>query len=164
MGDTGAQSYILKNFVEQYRYLAGIKSSYNHLLQDAKAISADVTAGFNPNYKDVNDPLNASYLGRGVSIEKYGGGGGKYSTHDAHAEYMQFIREVLDKNKISWQTGELGKIDIGGGGTIAMFLSRYGMDCLDAGPCVLAMHSPNEVTSKADVFSSFKLYKGFFES
>ena len=77
---------------------------------------------------------------------------------------MQYIRGLLDKNKISWQTGELGKIDLGGGGTIAMFLSRYGMNCLDAGPSILGMHSPCEVTSKADVYSAYLFYKAFFKN
>ena len=118
----------------------------------------------NPNYKDVNDPLNVSYMGKGVSVEKYGGGGGKYYTNDSHAEYMSEMRTILDDNKIPWQTGELGKIDIGGGGTIAMFIARYGMDCVDAGPCILGMHSPAEVTSKADIYACYRLYKAFFKN
>jgi aspartyl aminopeptidase len=162
MGDTGAASFILENFAWDYANLLNLKIPVNTLLERSKAISADVTAGMNPNYKDVHDPTNASYLGNGVSVEKYGGGGGKYSTHDASAEYMSYMRSLLDKNKIAWQTGELGKIDLGGGGTIAMFLSRYGMDCVDAGPCILGMHSPCEVCSKADIYSAYKLYKAFF--
>ncbi len=162
MGDTGAASFILKNFACDYVRLLNLKISPDNLLEKSKAISADVTAGMNPNYKDVHDPHNVSYLSHGVSVEKYGGGGGKYSTHDAHAEYMNYLRLILERNKIPWQTGELGKIDLGGGGTIGMFLSRYGMDCLDAGPCVLGMHSPCEVTSKADIYSSYLLYKAFF--
>jgi len=163
MGDTGAASFILQNFAFDYVRLTGLKIDVSSLLENSRAISADVTAGMNPNYKDVHDPHNVSYLGKGVSIEKYGGGGGKYSTNDAHAEYMCYMRTLMDKNKIAWQTGELGKIDIGGGGTIGMFLSRYGMDCVDAGPCVLGMHSPCEVTSKADIYSSYLLYKAFFK-
>jgi aspartyl aminopeptidase len=164
MGDTGAASFVLQNFAYDYVCTCGLKLDVSQLFENSNAVSADVTAGMNPNYKDVHDPSNASYLGKGVSVEKYGGGGGKYSTHDAHAEYMQYIRELLDKNKISWQTGELGKIDLGGGGTIAMFLSRYGMNCLDAGPSILGMHSPCEVTSKADVYSSYLFYKAFFKN
>lgn len=163
MGDTGAASYILQNFIGDYIELSKLKDSVSKVFERSKAISADVCAGVNPNYKDVNDMHNASVLGRGVSIEKYGGGGGKYSTHDAHAEYMQYIREMLNKNKISWQSGELGKIDLGGGGTIAMFISKYGMDCVDAGPSILGMHSPCEVVSKADIYSSYLLYKAFLE-
>ena len=107
--------------------------------------------------------MNASHLGKGVSVEKYGGGGGKYSTNDASAEYVHYIRQIMDQNNIPWQTGELGKIDLGGGGTIAMYLSRYGMNCIDAGPCVLGMHSVCEVTSKADIYSAYLLYKAFFK-
>lgn len=162
-GDTGAASFIVQNFAVDYLNLTGLKITTNELLEKSNAISADVTAGVDPNFKDVNDPLNASHLGRGVSVEKYGGGGGKYSTHDASAEYMNYIRQILEKNNISWQTGELGKIDLGGGGTIAMYLSRYGMNCVDAGPCVLGMHAVCEVASKADIYSAYLLYKAFFK-
>jgi aspartyl aminopeptidase len=112
----------------------------------------------------VNDPRNVSYLGRGVSLEKYGGGGGKYECNDARAEYMQKMRKLLNDNSIPWQTGELGRIDIGGGGTIAKFMSKFGMDCADAGPCVLGMHSPCEVTSKSDIHAAYRLYRTFFGS
>jgi len=164
VGDTGADSFILKTFAEDYVKLLGLKITSNKILELAKAISADVTAGLNPNYKDVQDSQNVSFLGHGVSVEKYGGGGGKYSTNDAHAEYMSFIRLLVDKHKVPWQTGEMGKIDIGGGGTIAMFMSRYGMDTVDVGPCVLGMHSPCELTSKSDVYSAYLFYKAFFEA
>ncbi len=161
VGDTGAESFLLQTFIAEYAKIFQIRNSTAAILENAKAISADVTAALNPNFASVNDPKNASFVGRGVSIEKYGGSRGKSGTHDAHAEYMQFMRAIADKNKIPWQTGELGKIDLGGGGTIAMFLSRYGMDCVDAGPCLLGMHSPCEVASKADVYSAYKLYKAF---
>ena len=162
-GDTGAASMIVSNFAVDYLRLVGLNIPKSQLLEVSNAISADVTAGVDPNFKDVNDHFNASYLSKGVSVEKYGGGGGKYSTHDSSAEYMSYIRSILDKNKIPWQTGELGKIDIGGGGTIAMFLSRYGMNCVDAGPCVLGMHSPCEVACKADIYSAYLLYLAFFK-
>ncbi|MFW6383246.1 MAG: aminopeptidase [Nanoarchaeota archaeon] len=161
-GDTSAGSYMLLNFAKEYKELTNITESPEKLLEHANSVSADATVAMDPTFKDVNDPTNVSYLGRGVSIEKYGGGGGKYSTNDTHAEYMQYLRDILDKNKIPWQTGELGKIDVGGGGTIAMLLSRYGMDCVDAGPCILGMHSPNELTSKADIYCSYLFYKAFY--
>jgi len=161
-GDTGAESFSLVNFTFEYIKLAGLNILPWKILEASKAISADVTTAMDPTFSSVNDPQNVSYLGKGVSIEKYGGGGGKYNTNDAHAEYMQFLRNVADKNSIPWQTGEMGKIDIGGGGTIAMFMSRFGMDCVDAGPCVLGMHSTCEVTSKADIYSAHLLYKAFF--
>ncbi len=164
VGNTGAASLILENVATEYAQKAGLKIPVSKLLDDSKALSADVTAGQDPTFKDVNDPLNVSYLGHGVSIEKYGGGGGKYSTNDASAEYMQELRMLADKNKLVWQTGELGKIDIGGGGTIAMYMSRYGMECVDCGPCILGMHAPMEVTSKADIYSAYLFYKAFFHN
>ncbi|HOP62219.1 MAG TPA: aminopeptidase [Spirochaetota bacterium] len=161
-GDTGAESFSLMNFANEYARLTGIKKDPWKLLESAKAISADVTAAMDPTFSSVNDPQNVSFLGKGISIEKYGGGGGKYNTNDAHAEYMQYMRHLADRNKIPWQTGEMGKLDIGGGGTIAMLMSRYGMDCLDAGPSLLGMHSVCEVASKADIYAAFLLYKAFF--
>ncbi|MFP4403165.1 MAG: aminopeptidase [Candidatus Woesearchaeota archaeon] len=163
IGDTGASSFILLNFADEYVKKANLDIKPITILKQTKSISADVTVALDPNFSSVNDPKNSSYVGRGISIEKYGGAGGKYHTNDAHAEYMQEIREILDKNNIQWQTGELGKIDVGGGGTIAMFMSRYGMDCIDAGLCVLGTHSPCEVISKADLYSSYQFYKKFFK-
>ncbi len=164
VGNTGAASLVLNNFAYDYADLTGVKSSPVSLLENAKAISADVTAGVNPNHKDVHDHTNASFIGGGVSVEKYGGSGGKYVSNDTHAEFMAFIRDIIKEHNVPWQTGELGKVDLGGGGTIAMFMSRYGMDCVDIGPCVLAMHSPCEIVSKADIYSAYMLYKGFFRT
>ncbi|MEW6527493.1 MAG: aminopeptidase [Spirochaetota bacterium] len=163
MGDTGAESFVFINFMREYIRKTGITTTWDELLENALAISADVTGALDPTFKSVNDPNNVSYLGHGVSIEKYGGRGGKYSTSEAHAEYMHYLRSLADRHGIPWQTGEQGKIDIGGGGTIAMFMSRYGMDCVDAGPCMLGMHSPFEVTSKVDIYCTYLLYKAFFE-
>ena len=164
VGNTGADSLILHNFAHDYVELVNANTNPGKILENSKSISADVTAGVNPNYKDVHDLQNASFIGGGVSVEKYGGSGGKYSSNDAHSEFLAFVRSILDKNDIPWQTGELGKVDFGGGGTIAMFMSKYGMDCVDVGPCVLGMHSPCEIISKADVYSAYKFYKEFFKS
>lgn len=164
VGNTGAESLILHNFAHDYVELTNAKTNPGKILEYSKAISADVTAGVNPNYKEVHDLQNASFIGGGVSIEKYGGSGGKYSSNDTHAEFLAFVRSIVDKHSIPWQTGELGKVDMGGGGTIAMFMSRYGMDCVDVGPCVLGMHSPCEVVSKADVYSAYRFYIEFFMS
>lgn len=163
MGDTGAESFVFVNFMREYIRKTGITATWDELLENALSISADVTGALDPTFKSVNDPNNVSYLGHGVSIEKYGGRGGKYSTSEAHAEYMHYLRNLATKHGIPWQTGEQGKIDIGGGGTIAMFMSRYGMDCVDVGPCMLGMHSPFEVTSKVDIYCTYLLYKAFFE-
>ena len=161
-GDTGADSLILHHFVAEYCRLAGVALSPLKLLEEACSISADVTSAMDPTFKEVSDPQNTSYLGRGVSVEKYGGGGGKFGTQDTRTEYMAYMRDLLIRNKIVWQTGESGKIDVGGGGTIAKFMARYGMDCVDAGPCMLGMHSTCEVTSKFDLYSAYRLYKAFF--
>ena len=162
MGNTGAASFLLDQFARKYVEYHKLTVHPRALLEQSKSISADVTAAQDPNFKDVHDAQNVPYLGRGVAIEKYGGGGGKYSTNDAHAEYMAYLRGIMQKHKVAWQAGELGKVDMGGGGTIAMFLSRYGMDCVDAGPAVLGMHSPCEVASKVDIYAAYLLYKAFF--
>jgi aspartyl aminopeptidase len=162
VGNTGADSFILYNFAIEYCTKAQTKQHPIQMLEQTKAISADVTGPMNPNYADNYDPQNTSYLGKGISVEKYGGGGGKYSTVDTHAEYMAFIRDILTRHAIPWQTGELGKVDLGGGGTIGMFMARFGMDIVDAGPSVLGMHSPCEVVSKVDIYSTFLFYKAFF--
>ncbi len=161
-GDTGAESFMLVNFARQYQQLIDSARDPWEILQQARSISADVTAAMDPTFADVCDKQNSSYLGKGISIEKYGGGGGKYETNDSHAEYMQYIRQLARNNNIPWQITEMGKIGVGGGGTIAMFLSRYGMDCVDAGLCMLGMHSTCEVTSKADLFSAYRFYKVFY--
>lgn len=163
VGDTGAASRLVYNFLKELADKLNIKD-HIRLIENSNALSADVTAAFDPNFKDTHDPANASVLGGGVCVEKYGGGGGKYTSNDASAEYIAFVRKILDKHNIRWQSGELGKIDLGGGGTIAMFLSKYGMNCVDTGPAVLGMHSPYELTSKVDVYLAFKFYKAFFES
>lgn len=164
MGDTGASGMLLNTFARRYCKLACPDFFHEELLEQSRALSADVTGALNPLFKNVHDPQNVSFLGRGISIEKYGGRSGKYGTHDAHAEYMGFLRKLADDNDIAWQSGELGKIDIGGGGTIGMFLSRYGMDSVDAGPPVVGMHSPMEITSKADIYSAYCYYQAFFKS
>lgn len=163
-GDTGADSFILESFVQDLIRLLNLKIQPLHLLEKSNALSADVTTAMDPNYKDVYDPHNTSELGKGVSVEKYGGIGGKFMAHDTSAEYLAYVRQLLDKNKIPWQTGLLGKVDIGGGGTIGMFLSQFGMNCVDAGPSLLGMHSPYEVSSKADLYSAYLFYKVFWEN
>ena len=162
-GNTGAESLILWDFSEILIEKCGAKTSAKRMLSNSQALSADVGAALNPNFQEVHEKQNAPLLGHGIIIEKYTGRGGKYSANDTHAEYLAEIRQILIKNSISWQTGELGKIDIGGGGTIAMYLSRLGIETVDAGPCVLGMHSPREVISKVGLYESYKLYKAFLE-
>ncbi|MFH2020903.1 MAG: aminopeptidase [archaeon] len=164
VGNTGAYSFILADFAEMILQRLSLKLSPNNFLRNSRAISADVSAGYDPAFPEVFEAKNSAYLGNGAVIEKYTGGGGKGGANDASSEYMQFIRKLLEKNKIGYQTGELGKQDIGGGGTIALYLSRYGMDTMDAGPAVLGMHSPREVLSKVDLYECYRLYKVFFLS
>jgi aspartyl aminopeptidase len=133
------------------------------VLLKSKVISADVQSAVTPNYTDVFELKNASSLGHGVVMSKYTGHGGKYSANDASAEYVAEIRALLDKAKIPWQTGELGKVDKGGGGTVAKYFSRLGMEVIDLGAPVLSMHSPYEITSKVDLYSSYLAYLAFLK-
>jgi aspartyl aminopeptidase len=134
------------------------------VLLKSKVISADVQSAVTPNYIDVFELKNAASLGYGVTMSKYTGHGGKYSANDASAEYVAEIRALLDKAKVPWQTGELGKVDKGGGGTVAKYFARLGMDVIDLGAPVLSMHSPYEVTSKVDLYSSYLAYYAFLKS
>jgi aspartyl aminopeptidase len=134
------------------------------VLLKSKVISADVSSAVTPNYTDVFELKNASSLGNGVVMSKYTGHGGKYSANDASAEYVAEIRALLDKAKVPWQTGELGKVDKGGGGTVAKYFSRLGMEVVDLGAPVLSMHSPYEVTSKVDLYASYLAYLAFLKS
>ncbi len=134
------------------------------VLLRSKVISADVSSAVTPNYTDAFELKNASSLGNGVVMSKYTGHGGKYAANDASAEYIAEIRSILDKAKIPWQTGELGKVDKGGGGTVAKYFSRLGMDVVDLGAPVLSMHSPYEVASKVDLYASFLAYLAFLKS
>ncbi len=130
----------------------------------SKVISADVNAAVTPNYTDVFELKNASSLGNGIVMSKYTGHGGKYAANDASAEYVAEIRTMLNEAKIPWQTGELGKVDKGGGGTVAKYFSRLGMEVIDLGPAVISMHSPFEVSSKVDIYSSYLAYNAFLKS
>lgn len=161
------QSAFLENTIAKLGHITS-KSYSDLLLRDAmsrsKFLSADVTAAVDPTYKDVMDKRNAAYLGKGVVIMKYSGSRGKSGASDANAEFVAEITNLFNRNKVYWQTGELGKVDAGGGGTIAMFLAKYGMDVLDVGVGLLSMHSPFEITSKIDVYMAFRAYKIFYEN
>lgn len=160
-GDTGADSHILLNLTIQYCELTGSKINPHLLLEQSAAISSDVTAGVNPNFKSVHELNNAPILGKGVGIAKYTGARGKSGAHDSGADFVAYIRKLAKENNIAIQSSTMGKVDLGGGGTIAKFLSRYGMNVIDAGPALLGMHSPYEVASKVDIYSCYKLYKAF---
>ena len=164
-GSTSVQSAFLRKVVRRILQVEGIREPYgvDEALYNSKALSADVTSALNPLWREVHDEKNAARLHHGIAITKYTGRGGKYVASEAPAEFMNFIRRLFEENGIFWQPDVLGKVDEGGGGTIAMFLARYGMDVVDAGPALLAMHSPFEISSKVDLYMAYRAYKIFIE-
>ena len=163
VGNTSMDSLFFENTLEKIIKLRKENTTAREVLENSKAISADVTSGSDPKYMDKMDPMNANKLGYGVAMEKYTGSGGKYHGSDANAEYVSWIRTMLEENNIPWQYGELGKVDQGGGGTIAYILAKYNMNIVDMGTPVLAMHSPFEIISKIDLLCTKKAYAAFFE-
>lgn len=166
-GNTGMESFLLANVMAEVVYLlTGNDSSLvlRRVLANSRALSADVNAALNPNFSNVMEKDNACRLGYGVAITKYTGSGGKKGANDAHAEFLGMIRNIFNTNKVVWQTGELGKVDQGGGGTIAYMLAKYGMNVVDCGVALLGMHSPMEVASKGDIFMAYRGYNAFFNS
>jgi aspartyl aminopeptidase len=162
-GNTSMESTFLENTIEKIIALRKEKTTAKEVLQNSKAISGDVTSGFDPKFADKMDPTNMNKPGYGVAVEKYTGAGGKSYGSDANAEYISWIRMMLQDAKIPWQHGELGKVDQGGGGTIAYILAKYNMNIVDMGTPVLAMHSPFELVSKIDLYATYKAYKAFYE-
>lgn len=163
IGATGAHSKFFENTVAE---LINLTTDYSelkvrHAMENTKMLSSDVSAGFDPLYAGVNDPKNAAYLGNGICFNKYTGSRGKSGCNDAMPEYMAEIRKVMDDNNINYQTAELGRVDQGGGGTIAYILGNYNMNVIDAGIAVLNMHAPMEIVSKADVYEAYCAYKAF---
>lgn len=167
VGSTGLQSRYLEYFMGDIMYKVLGAGSNEQILRKAlwnsHALSSDVNAGFNPIFKSVHDEQNASKLGRGLILTKYTGSGGKGGTSDADAEYIAELRRIFDQGGIKWQTGMLGKVDEGGGGTVAMFLAHYGIRTIDAGAPLLSMHSPLELASKLDIFEIYRGYKVFYD-
>ncbi len=164
IGSEGNQSAQVTTFLRSVIKQLDPKVDVDEVMLKSKVISADVNAAVTPNYTEVFELKNASALGYGIVMTKFTGHGGKYSANDATAEYVYEIRTMLNKNKIPWQTGELGKVDKGGGGTIAKYFSRLGMEVIDMGPAVMSMHAPFEITSKVDIYSTYLAYKAFMES
>lgn len=159
VGTTGMQSKVISDVIDTIASSFGanpIEVRYN-----SKCISADVTAGYDPAYSSAYEKRNSTYISCGAAVSKYTGARGKSSTNDAPAEYMGFIRDIFDDNGVIWQTGELGAIDIGGGGTVAMYIGNLGIDTVDVGVPVLSMHAPYELISKADVYSLYKACLAF---
>ena len=162
-GDTGMQSEFLELVIERLILESGEKTSARHVFWSSMALSADVDAGMDPNYLDVFEPANAATVGNGIVVTKFTGSRGKSSAHDASAETLHKVIGLFDDAKVPWQCAEMGKVDVGGGGTVAKFLSKRGIETLDAGPALLSMHAPQELASKADLYACYLAYGTFLE-
>ena len=164
-GNTVMESHMFDFFISEI--LNKLEINKPNLLDKifcfSKMLSADVDAGFDPIYASVSDKLNAGFIGKGISLNKYTGARGKSGASDANAEYVAWVRNILEKKDIKYQIAELGKVDIGGGGTIAYILANKGADVIDCGVPLLSMHAPYEVTSKFDIYSAYQTYKAFWE-
>ena len=165
MGNTGMESHVFDTFIAELLNKTRINrpNLLDKVFCNSKMLSADVDAGADPLYISVSDTNNAGYLGKGISLNKYTGSGGKYNSSDANAEYVAEIRRLFNANKIKFQVAELGKTDVGGGGTIAYILANKGVDVIDCGVPVLSMHAPYEVTCKYDVYTAYRAYECFFK-
>ena len=165
MGNTGMESHVFDTFISEI--LNKLNCNKPNLLEkvfcNSMMLSADVDAGLDPIYASVSEKNNASYLGKGIGISKYTGSRGKSGGSDANAEFVAYVRNVFEKNDIRYQIAELGRVDVGGGGTIAYILANKGIDVIDCGVPVLSMHAPYEVTSKFDVYEAFRGYKAFWK-
>lgn len=160
-GNTGLVSSYLKYFIADLAEALG--SDGRTVLSHSECMSADVNAGFDPTFPDVLEKKNASFLNYGVVVTKFTGARGKSGTSDASAEYVGRIRSLLNKNDIIWQTGELGKVDLGGGGTVAAYIANLNVDTIDVGVPVLSMHAPFEIVAKTDVYMAFRAFLVFLE-
>ena len=165
-GNTGMLSqYFVNTLGKMIRMQSGSCTVLDtaQALSNSAALSSDVAAAFDPNYPSISDPRNNAYLGKGVALVKYTGGRGKSNSNDAHAEFVGKVRRIMKKAGVIWQTSELGKVDQGGGGTIAYILADLDMEVMDVGVPLLAMHAPFEVVSKADVYMTVQAYKAFYQ-
>ena len=165
VGATGMQSTFYEDTVAEILSLLGHDSNLavRRVMRNSRALSSDVSAAYDPNYPSVNEKNNCAYFGRGLVINKYTGARGKSGSNDASAEYVAQVRKIFDENGVSWQTSELGKVDQGGGGTIAYILGNYDMNVIDSGVAVLNMHAPWEIISKADLYEAYLGYKAFLK-
>lgn len=164
MGNTGMESHVFDYFISE---LLNKKGENRVNLLDkvfcySKMLSSDVDAAFDPLYSNVSDKNNSGYLSKGLTLNKYTGSRGKSGASDANAEYVAWVRDLFEKNEIKYQMSELGKVDVGGGGTIAYILANKGVDVIDCGVGVLSMHAPYEVTSKYDIYTAYRAYKAFW--
>ena len=166
VGATGMTSAFFENVVAEMLCLCGEESyiALKRTLQNSRMLSSDVSAGFDPLYADAFEKRSAAFLSKGISFNKFTGSRGKSGSNDANAEYLAAIRRIMDENGVKYQFSELGKVDVGGGGTIAYIMAKYGMEVIDSGVAVLSMHAPYEVTSKADVYEAVKCYRAFLKN
>ena len=166
VGATGMQSHFFENTMAELLALAGegTELALRRCLASSRMLSSDVSAAFDPLYAAAFEKKNAAFFGKGIVINKFTGSGGKGGSNDANAEYVGALRAIFDDAKVNWQTAELGKVDVGGGGTIAYIMSLYGMEVIDSGVPVLSMHAPWEVTSKADIYEAKKAYVAFLKN
>ena len=165
VGATGMQSMFFENMVAEVLALSGEESglALRRTLARSKMLSSDVSAAYDPAYSEAFEKKNCAFLGQGLVINKYTGARGKSGSNDANAEYLAQLRRIFDDNQVSFQTAELGKVDFGGGGTIAYIAALYGMEVVDSGVAVLSMHAPCEIISKADLFEAKKGYAAFLK-
>ena len=165
VGATGMHSRFFENTVAELMSLAGQYTDLGvrRAIANSRMLSSDVSAAFDPNFAGVFEKKNSAYFGRGLVFNKYTGSRGKSGSNDASAEYMAAVRRVMDDNGVFWQTAELGKVDQGGGGTIAYIMANYGMEVIDSGIAVLSMHAPWEIGSKADIYEGYKGYMAFLK-
>ena len=164
VGATGMQSHFFENVFAELMALTGHGEgtlAMRRCLANSDMLSSDVSAGYDPSFASAFEPKNAAYLGRGLSFNKFTGRGGKGGSNDADAEYVARIRNVMDAHDVAWQTSEIGKVDQGGGGTIAYILANYGIRVIDCGVPVLSMHAPWEAISKADLYEAYRGYQAF---
>ena len=166
VGSTGMASHFYDNAITEICALMGNTSplAVRRVLKNSRMLSSDVNAAYDPLYKEVMEEKNATFFGKGVGFCKFTGSRGKSGSNDANAEYIAKIRKVLDDAKVDFQISELGKVDIGGGGTIAYILANYNVDVIDCGVGVLSMHAPWEVTSKSDIYEAYKCYIAFLKN
>ncbi|MBU1248834.1 MAG: aminopeptidase, partial [Proteobacteria bacterium] len=164
VGATGATSQFFEYCVEDLAEVWAPKAKLSTIFMSSQAISADVHAGTDPDFQDVYEKLNAARMGFGPCFSKFTGHRGKVGANDAHPEFIAQLRNILDTAKVPWQMAELGKVDAGGGGTVAKYLAVYGMDIIDMGPPVLSMHSPFELSSKADIYGTIQAFGTFLKS
>ena len=165
VGASGMHSKIFENTTAEVLHCMGLNDSISlrRTLQNSKMLSSDVSAAFDPLYASVFEPKNAAFMGKGPVFNKFTGGRGKSSSSDANPEYIAEIRKLLGDSNIQFQTAEMGKVDVGGGGTIAYIMANYGMEVIDCGVAILCMHSPWEISSKADVYETYRCYRAFIK-